>query len=251
MPNLLVIAALAQQVRENRRPAPDDNPGCVAERQVSDAVTRILKDFGVTRDRATEKLFQTIYDSPAIQMLTGVAGGAMPPRQRPGATAEHRRFVEQAIADLARRVASGGEREAMVRAGLYVGIAEIPDERAFAVLRRIRAQLGEVSLAQFKALLREQFFMLHINEHAALAALPKMLAKGEAQPRRAYEIVRAVTTATGEATPEALARLKALAPIFGVDPNAPMTSPAIIAETRDAEVPVGTPTARRKKSGES
>jgi hypothetical protein len=42
------------------------------------------------------------------------------------------------------------------------------------------------------ALLREQFFMLHINEHAALAALPKMLAKGEAQPQRAYDIVRAV-----------------------------------------------------------
>jgi hypothetical protein len=49
----------------------------------------------------------------------------------------------------------------------------------------------------------------------------KMLAKGEAQPQRAYDIVRAVTTATGEATPLALVCLKALAPIFGIDPDAP------------------------------
>ena len=67
----------------------------------------MLKDFGVTRDRATEKLFQAIYDSPAMQVLTGVAGGAAPPRQHPGTTAEHRRFVEQAVADLAGRVGAG------------------------------------------------------------------------------------------------------------------------------------------------
>jgi pimeloyl-ACP methyl ester carboxylesterase len=224
-PAMLAIATLAQQVHETRRPVPDDNAGRVAERQVSDAITRMLEDFGVTRDRATEKLFQAIYDSPAMQMLTGVAGSAVPPRQRPGTTAEHRRFVEQVIADLGRRVATGGERQALVRAGLYVGLADIPDKRAFAVLYRIRGEFGQVSLAQFKALLREQFFMLQMNEQTALAALPKMLPKDEAQRRKDYDMLRAVATATGEATPDALARLKALAPVFGVDPDAPPTSP--------------------------
>ena len=52
----------------------------------------------------------------------------------------------------------------MVRARLYVGLAEIPDERAFAMLGRFRTQFGQVSLAQFKALLREQFFVLLIDE---------------------------------------------------------------------------------------
>lgn len=243
-PAMLAIAALAQQVRETRRPVPDDNAGRVAERHVSDAITRMLKDFGVTRDRATEKLFQAIYDSPAMQVLTGVAGSAVPPRQRPGTTAEHRRFVEQVIADLGRRVATGGEREAFVRAGLYVGLADIPDERAFVVLRRIRGQFGQVSLAQFKSLLREQFFMLQIDEQAALAALPKMLPKDEARRRKDYDMVRAVTTATGEATPLALARLKALAPLFSVDPDAPPTSPAASAEAVPAET---APNARRGK----
>ena len=245
-PAMPAIAALAQQVGENRRAVPDDNPGRVAERQVSDAISRMLKDFGETRDRATEKLFQAVYDSPAMQVLTGAAGSAATPRQRPGTTAEHRRFVGQVIADLARRMISGGEREATVRAGLYVGLADIPDERAFAMLRRIRTQVGQVSLVQFKAVLREQFFMLQINEQAALAALPKMLPKDPAQRQKAYELIRAVATATGEPTPEALARLRALAPVFGVDPDAPVTSPMIIAETVTEEIPPAAATARRK-----
>jgi hypothetical protein len=129
---------------------------------------------------------------------------------------------------------------------LYVGLADIPDERAFVVLRRIRGQFGQVSLAQFKALLREQFFMLQMNEQAALAALPKMLPKDEAQRRKDYDMLRAVATATGEATPDALARLKALAPVFGVDPDAPPTSPGAGAETMPAEMTHATPNARRK-----
>jgi len=246
-PAMQTIAALAQQVLESRQPVPDDNPGRVVERQVSDAVTRMLRDLGTTRDRATEKLFQAIYDSPAIQVLTGVAGSVVPPRQKPGTTAEHRRFIEQAISDLSRRITAGGEREAMVRAGLHVGLADIPDERAFAILRRIRGQFADVSLAQFKALLREQFFMLQINGEAALDALPGMLPKDAAQRRQAYELVRAVATATGETTPEALARLRALAPVFGIDPDGPLT-PA--ADTVVAELSPGAPGTRRKRLSE-
>jgi hypothetical protein len=38
-----------------------------------------------------------------------------------------------------------------------------------------------------------------------------------------------------EFTPQALARLKALEPVFGIDPDAPVTSPVNIAETGDGE----------------
>lgn len=234
-PAMQAIATLAEQVRDKRNPVPDDNPGRVAERQFSDAITRMLKDFGAMRDRATEKLFQAIYDSPAMQVLTGAAGSAVPPRQRPGTTAEHRRFVAQVIAELGRRMVSGGEFEATARAALYVGLADIPDERAFAMLRRFRAQFGQVSLVQLKAVIREQFFMLRINEQAALAALPKMLPKDAVQRQKVYEVIRAVATATGEPTPEALARLRSLAPVFGANPDAPAAPPVIIAERVSTE----------------
>jgi pimeloyl-ACP methyl ester carboxylesterase len=239
-PAMQAIATLAQQTRENRRPVPADNPGRVAERQLSDAMTRMLKGYGASRDTVTEKLFQVIYDSPGMQVLAGVTGSAAPPRQKPGSTAEHRRFVEQVAAGLGRRLSSGGAREAVVRAILHVVEGNrIVDARAFEMLRRIRAQFPSeaMTLTQFKDLLREQFFMLLLNEQGALAALPALLPKDETQRRTAYEIVRAVTTAAGEATPEALARLKALAPVFDVDPDAPAASVAITAQTAHPRIP--------------
>ena len=53
-----------------------------------------------------------------------------------------------------------------------------------------------------------------------------------------------MTTETHEGTPEALARLNALAPIFGVDPDAP----AAITETVAIEVPQVASNVRRKSS---
>ena len=243
-PAMQAVAALAERVRADRRPVPRDNPGRQAEHQVSDAVTRMLEGYGAARDRATERLFQAIYDSPAMQVLTGVAGSAAPPRQRPGSTAEHRRFVEQVVADLRRRLSSGGVHEAVLRAIVHVGSANrMSDERGFAIIRRIRAHMGPeaLPLPRFKAMLREQFFMLLLDEEAALAALPDLLPTDAATRAAAYAIVRAVTTASGEASEEALARLRALAPVFGVDPDA---GPAPLALAAAPEMKA--PPARRR-----
>lgn len=231
-PAMQGIAALAQEVREHRRPVPADNPGRKAERQVSDVVTRMLEGYGAARDTATEKLFQAIYDSPAMDVLTGVAGSAAPPRQRPGSTAEHRRFVEHVLSDLGRRLSTGGTHEALVRTLLYVGAGRYADERAFAMFRRIRAQFPNEarSITEFKALLREQFFMLQLNERAAMEALPRLLPQDEQQRRTIYEIVRAISMATDEVTPEERARLRALAPVFGANPDAPAASVPIAIE---------------------
>jgi pimeloyl-ACP methyl ester carboxylesterase len=247
-PAMQAVAALAEQVRAERKPVPDDNPGRQAERQVSDAITRTLEGYSAARDRTTERLFQAIYDSPAMQVLTGVAGAAAPPRLRPGSTAEHRRFIEKVAEDLRRRIATGGIHEAVLRGVVHVGSANrLTDERSFAMIRRIRAQLGPeaMPLSRFKAMLREQYFMLLLDEQAALAALPGLLPEDPAQRAEAYGIIRAVTTASGEATEAALARLRALAPLFGVDPDAPM-SPAALALTAAPR-----PEGRRSRTGQA
>ena len=49
------------------------------------------------------------------------------------------------------------------------------DERGFELARRIRQAYGETSLSELKALVREQFNMLLIDQEAALAAIPAML----------------------------------------------------------------------------
>ena len=51
------------------------------------------------------------------------------------------------------------------------------DERSLEALRRMRREDASraLTLAEFKTLVREQFFMLLLDQEAALAAIPKML----------------------------------------------------------------------------
>ncbi len=68
-------------------------------------------------------------------------------------------FVERRIEELRAKMDKGGPREAAIRALIYVRMPEkAADERAFEMLRRIRAEHGaEKSLAEFKQDLREQY----------------------------------------------------------------------------------------------
>ena len=67
----------------------------------------------------------------------------------------------------------------MIRALLYIRMPEgVVDERGFNLLRRMREETGKgLTLAEFKKLLREQFFMLLLDERRAVEAIPAMLAK--------------------------------------------------------------------------
>jgi hypothetical protein len=54
----------------------------------------------------------------------------------------------------------------------------VADERSFNLLRRMREEAGKgLTLAKFKTLLREQFFMLLVDERRAVEAIPAMLRK--------------------------------------------------------------------------
>ncbi len=70
--------------------------------------------------------------------------------------------------------------EAILRALLYIRLPESQvDERGFNLLRRAREEAGDgLSLAEFKRLVREQFFMLLLDERRSVEAIPAMLAKG-------------------------------------------------------------------------
>ena len=94
-----------------------------------------------------------------------------------------------------------------------------PDERAFAVVRRLRlAQPGaRLTLAEFKAMVREQYFMLLIDPEAALNAIPAMLPEDAEERRSGFAAVRQVLAARGEIGGEAKERLERVRKLFGVD----------------------------------
>jgi hypothetical protein len=115
----------------------------------------------------------------------------------------------------------GGLREAMIRALLYVGMSrEAVDERGFEMVRRIREEHDALPLSEFKAMVREQFYMLLIDRDAALAAIPAMLPADPKPRQQALDIVRRVIAARGELSNEDKSRLAQVTELFATEAGA-------------------------------
>ena len=166
-PAMAWVRWAAEMARANRQPVDGDNAGRAAEQQVSDAITRALEAYGQQRDALSERLFREVYASTAVQALTGVATDTAPPRARPGRSPDHARFVALATEKLRAGMTEGGLNQALIRALLWVRLpTNQADERSFAVIRRVRTAIGrdKLPLADFKRVMRNQFFMLLIDE---------------------------------------------------------------------------------------
>jgi hypothetical protein len=104
----------------------------------------------------------------------------------------------------------------MVYVGKYRGAV---DERGFEIVRRLRHDPNlapSVSLAEFKGLVREQFYLLLIDQEAALGAIPKMLPEDAATRQQGFDIVKRILTACGPLDDEDQARLARIARLFGL-----------------------------------
>jgi hypothetical protein len=122
------------------------------------------------------------------------------------------------MAELKARIPEGGLRAAVVRALIYVGLSRRAiDERGFEMARRIRQAHGDMPLADFKALVREQFAILVLDQDAALAALPSMLPPESGVRRTALSLVKQVMAARGDVAADEEEKLDEVARLFGVD----------------------------------
>jgi len=119
---------------------------------------------------------------------------------------------------------------------LYAGMGRgDPDERAFAAVRRIRIEhegMSRLTLSEFKALVREQYFMLLIDTEATLAAIPGLLPRDVEARRKAFAAIRKVLSARAEITGEVATRLQRIAQLFDVDAPAVAVPRAIRAAER-------------------
>ncbi len=161
----------------SRKPAASDNPFVAAQEKVSEQIVKALDAWRETLEKLSEKMFLAIYGSPVLQAAVGVNPEAARPR-RPGKSLLHRELVQKRIAELKSQITKGGLQECTIRGLIYVGMARgYVDERGVAALRRIRLteEGSRLTLAQFKAMAREQFFLLLLDPEATLAAIPKLL----------------------------------------------------------------------------
>ena len=214
-PLMKQVAEWAEQVRQNRQPAAKDNPLVAMQAQFSDAMVQALEQFGRMKDRSYEQIFLGIYSSPLLQAMLGLRAGDEPPRRHPGTEPERLAFIQERIGEIKARIAEGGALEAGIRSLVYIGMAGPgADERAFNVLRQIRGVHGSLTLAQFKQILREQFFALLLDRDAALAAIPSMLPAEAAARAKMLETIRRIVSAVGELGEERAARLAQVEKLF-------------------------------------
>jgi hypothetical protein len=248
-------APAADSVRSARQPVGDNNPYRVLERQVSDGIMAWLDLYRDLRDQAQEQFFFTVYGSEAMQALVGLRPGS---EEKERKAAPHHpaqeALIREKIRDLKQRIGSGGAHEAAVRALIYVGLPEGRiDERGFGALKHMHEQAPEdkrMSLLEFKQLIREQTFMLLLDEEQALATLPDLLPDDPKVRRELFDKVLKVTTAARPPSEERRSRLRDLAERFGLDADAAIDGRPIkvVAKEQPDERPMPTRPVRRTPS---
>jgi pimeloyl-ACP methyl ester carboxylesterase len=220
------VALAADGARENRKPAADNNPFLALQEMMSKGIVNVLDKWRDTQEVMSESLFLAIYGSPALQAAVGIDPNSMPsPRQE--MSHEYRLLLDARIAELRSRIGNGGLRECVIRGLLYIGMARgMVDERSLEALRRARASADgpRLTLSQFKALVREQFFMLLLDPEACLAAIPGMLAANADKRQAGFALIRDVLSAGGDISGESAKRLARVAQLFEVDTERQKTS---------------------------
>lgn len=231
-------AAMAEHVRENRRPVSPANPFLALQEQVSQNVVSWFETLRQVNERWAEVTFLNIYGNDALQSALGVDQSDRPKR-RAAKSPMHDHNVRRRIAELRAGMGRGGLSEALARSLFYAGASRGGvDERAFEAVRRYAEANPDPASRSFddvRQMLREQFFMLLIDEDAAMAALPDLLPESEASRRAGFEMLTMVLSAAAEPEGEVAVRLRHVAELFGL---AKTPLPLVRSGKNDATRPV-------------
>src|SRR5215813_3840107 len=176
-PFMRTLQPFLAQVQNYRHPVAQTNAFWRAQEWYADSMEASLNAYRDMRDQTYEMIFHAIYGSPALQALVGLKASDQQRRRKPSEDAMRLAWVARRIRELKEGMASGGAREAVIRALLYIRRPEgVADERGFNFLRRMREEAGKgMSLADFKQMVRDQFFLLLLDERGAVNAIPAML----------------------------------------------------------------------------
>jgi hypothetical protein len=238
-PLIAPLETMAKSVRQQRRVVDKGNPYLVLEQQISRYIVASLDSWRDLHDRWSEWLFLSTYGSPLLQAAVGIDPAGTRPLRKAGKDPLHRDLLRWRIDELKSRIGTGGLRECAVRALVYAGVPRgAVDERGLEAVRRLRlaAELGmpRLTLAEFKTMVREQFFMLLLDTEAALEAIPALLPSDPEVRRKAFEGICQVLSSRGEIAGEVAERLQRVARLFGVEPNVPGAEKVTVLRASDA-----------------
>ncbi|MBB3316792.1 pimeloyl-ACP methyl ester carboxylesterase [Rhizobium sp. BK181] len=228
-PLMAPIADLAVGVEDERRPVAAGNPFLALEQAFSQQIVAGLEAWREGMEALSEATFLSVYGSPLLQAAVGIDPSDTKPHRRASKTGFHRQVLQTRVDELKAQIGNGGLREGLARSLLYVAMASgAADERGFAAIRRMRnAEDGmpAMTLAEFKALIRDQFLMLVIDEEAAVSAIPRLLPAEADVRREALSSLQQVLNARGALSEEAERRWQRVIGLFDLS-GEPLAGPA-------------------------
>ncbi len=217
------VQEMAEAITEARKPAAADNPFLALQAQISDQVVAGLDAYRVARDQMVEQTFFGFYGSPFVQALLGLDADSEV-RPHPGISPE-KLAARQARADVeAAKLLTGGFDEALTRAVLYVTAAErMIDQRCALALNVARQNLMHLSLAEFKAMVRDQSFLLQLEPGRAVEALATIVTK-PIERKELLKQVRAIVGAGDALLAAERDRLDRVSQVLAVPTEKPVVS---------------------------
>src|SRR5262245_26569525 len=207
-PVMRAVAPLAERAQANRARTTPDNPFIVMQQNFSKTMIDLLDLCRDARDQLVEQTFHAVYGSPAVQAACGISQTDGPPRPRPGRSPSIEVAYDAEIRRLQGRITEGGSLSAAARVLVYLGKTQHRvEEHTFNTLRKLLLAHPEVSPAEFKAALCEQWAILAVDERAAIEALPQMLPADVTARRTFLDAITAIAAAAGDLNADAQRRL--------------------------------------------
>ncbi len=212
-PWLWGVPALAAQVRENRRPAAEDNPFIRLERFNAGMIEQGFNLFRDVRDAWYEVIFHGIYSLPMMRRVTEHES------LRRGIDRDEDLRHKPEILDVLSRIEQGQFPEAVIRMLILMAhargsVRRSRLERSNAILRSHEPFAGLASETRAR-LISEQSLIVDLEPERALAALPKLLPDSD-QRERAVALVEEIAGPLEEMNEPTLMMLEELKAILGV-----------------------------------
>ena len=134
-PMMQPVKALAESVREARKPLAPDNPLLALEQVASTWITTWWEGYQQARDAMTEAMFLGVYGSPLMQAMVGLGTEHAPTVRRSDRELVREADEAKMRVELERRFEVGGLPQAVLRALIYVRMPQAQRRRAW--LRRL------------------------------------------------------------------------------------------------------------------
>ena len=218
------IATEAERVRGRRRPArPRATRSSPRRRSSPGRSSRAWTPGASWRSACPRTPSTPSMARPALQAALGTDTASTERPRKAARSKLHDALVERRIEELRAGMSHGGLAEALIRALIWVGmVRNAVDERGFAAITRLRdahPANKQMSLADFKALVREQYLMLVVDEQAAIRAIPGLMPEPLEARREAFAALRGVLEASGPLDDAPAERLRRVAALFGLGPE--------------------------------